>query len=450
MSLNAFPKAAQYFREAADLDANGAALDGDFFLNWGLARLHFETAGEHELDVARKKLKESGDFEGVAIADYHRIQLMVERREMDAAIKAVTEAYALAAHLPATPGKVLSFTSYAGYLGTSGRMAEAAAVLVQALAFAESVGDDGLTALVQMRLALIRGLLGDSRRGIEDLRRSVELAESARSPIATEALFNLGAMLVFTGDLPSSEAVYQQASHVAERYGDSYSLDYVKGALACNAYLHGQWEEALAHVEALLSGPRRMDDYDVLMTRTRIQLARSLRREAWESIVAAVQAAEDTGEAYRICAALALAARVAATTSAASVDALVERCLDAWGTRMNSEANEADLAATAVLIGRPELLLDAIRRNVTDTPWTTAARHMALGDFVEAGRVYAQIGSHPDEAYAHLQAGKRLIEQGCQAAGQVQLEKSLAFWRRVEASAYICECETLLARAESA
>jgi hypothetical protein len=102
------------------------------------------------------------------------------------------------------------------------------------------------------------------------------------------------------------------------------------------------------------------------------------------------------------------------------------------------------------LIGRPELLLDAIRRNVTDTPWTTAARHMALGDFVEAGRVYAQIGSHPDEAYAHLQAGKRLIEQGCQAAGQVQLEKSLAFWRRVEASAYICECETLLARAESA
>ena len=71
-------------------------------------------------------------------------------------------------------------------------------------------------------------------------------------------------------------------------------------------------------------------------------------------------------------------------------------------------------------------------------------------DLTVAADLYGQIGALPDEAYARLQAGRQLIEQGRQPEGDAELEKSLLFWRRVDATAYIRDCVELLARAASA
>lgn len=79
-----------------------------------------------------------------------------------------------------------------------------------------------------------------------------------------------------------------------------------------------------------------------------------------------------------------------------------------------------------------------------------AAHHSLQGSFDQATRVYARIGSLPDEAYARLRAGRQLIEQGRRSDGEAELEKSLAFWRRVGATAHVRECEGLLERAGSA
>jgi hypothetical protein len=59
--------------------------------------------------------------------------------------------------------------------------------------------------------------------------------------------------------------------------------------------------------------------------------------------------------------------------------------------------------------------------------------------------VYGRIGALPDEAYARLRAARALVEHGRRAEADLQLERSLAFFRRAGATAYVREGEALLA-----
>ena len=56
---------------------------------------------------------------------------------------------------------------------------------------------------------------------------------------------------------------------------------------------------------------------------------------------------------------------------------------------------------------------------------------MAAGDFELAAARYAELGSVPDEAFARLRAGERLLAAGRRSEGDRQLEQALAFYREV-------------------
>jgi hypothetical protein len=62
---------------------------------------------------------------------------------------------------------------------------------------------------------------------------------------------------------------------------------------------------------------------------------------------------------------------------------------------------------------------------------------MAAGDFELAAARYAELGSVPDEAFARLRAGERLLAAGRRSEGDRQLERALAFYREVEAAGYL-------------
>ena len=64
---------------------------------------------------------------------------------------------------------------------------------------------------------------------------------------------------------------------------------------------------------------------------------------------------------------------------------------------------------------------------------------VAEGDFERAADLYAGIGSLPDEAYARLHAGS-----------VAQVERSLAFWRSVGATAHVAAAEQSLRAGGSA
>jgi hypothetical protein len=72
-------------------------------------------------------------------------------------------------------------------------------------------------------------------------------------------------------------------------------------------------------------------------------------------------------------------------------------------------------------------------------------RSLPYGEGVRA-EIYAETGSLPDEAFARLRAAEVLIGEGRRAQGDQELQRALAFYRSVNATAYIREGEALLAR----
>jgi hypothetical protein len=94
---------------------------------------------------------------------------------------------------------------------------------------------------------------------------------------------------------------------------------------------------------------------------------------------------------------------------------------------------------------RPEDVLDALRHEASTTPWLTAGRAVAVGDFRGAADIFSGIGSPPHEAFYRLRAAEQLVTEGHRAQADEQLRAALAFYRSVNATRYVREGEALLA-----
>jgi len=79
------------------------------------------------------------------------------------------------------------------------------------------------------------------------------------------------------------------------------------------------------------------------------------------------------------------------------------------------------------------------------TPWTEEVRAYAQGDYAGAIEILRQTGSKPEEAEARLRAAEQLVGEGRRAEADEQLQRALGFYRSVGATAYVGECEALLA-----
>jgi hypothetical protein len=78
--------------------------------------------------------------------------------------------------------------------------------------------------------------------------------------------------------------------------------------------------------------------------------------------------------------------------------------------------------------------------------WIEAATAFASGAFLRAAASYKETGSLPDEAYARLRAAEALIQDGRRPEGDCELQRALAFYRSVDATAHLREGEALLAQ----
>jgi hypothetical protein len=56
-----------------------------------------------------------------------------------------------------------------------------------------------------------------------------------------------------------------------------------------------------------------------------------------------------------------------------------------------------------------------------------------------------EMGALPEEAFVRLRSAEALVEAGRRADADVQLDRALAFYRSVDATAYIREAEALFA-----
>ena len=88
-------------------------------------------------------------------------------------------------------------------------------------------------------------------------------------------------------------------------------------------------------------------------------------------------------------------------------------------------------------LGRGAELLELAAGVPAPTRWLRAGTAVAAGRFAEAADGYAEIGSRPDEAFARLRAGERLLAAGRRSEADRQLEQALAFYREVGAAGYL-------------
>jgi ATP/maltotriose-dependent transcriptional regulator MalT len=113
-----------------------------------------------------------------------------------------------------------------------------------------------------------------------------------------------------------------------------------------------------------------------------------------------------------------------------------------------------DVALHAEQIGVRDRLAKAAEATAARwTRWRKLIELMLDGDLRSAADDFAEIGTPTKEAELRRHAGRRFLEEGRRADGEVELEKALSFYRSVAATAHIAEIEALLgaaAQSESA
>jgi hypothetical protein len=72
------------------------------------------------------------------------------------------------------------------------------------------------------------------------------------------------------------------------------------------------------------------------------------------------------------------------------------------------------------------------------------------GELIAAADFVAETGAVTVESQLRFRGGQQLIAEGRHAPGAVELERALAFYRSVDASAYVAQIEAALAGVQSA
>ena len=102
------------------------------------------------------------------------------------------------------------------------------------------------------------------------------------------------------------------------------------------------------------------------------------------------------------------------------------------------------LARAAVDVGLGADLV-AVLETKSETLWQRIGIALCAGRFADAADLMAETGLRPDEARVRLRAAEALVLDGDRVSADEQLHHALAFFRAVDASAFVREGERLLA-----
>jgi hypothetical protein len=259
------------------------------------------------------------------------------------------------------------------------------------------------------------------------------------------AYANLGSSLVSLGDLERGFAAQASGREAAERYGLAGELRWLHGEQVLEHYWRGRWDDAVAGAdrvaaEAEAGTPSHMEDV-CRLARGAIRLARDDPAGALEDIRAGLEIARASGSTQAIYPGLAFSARFFAEAGdLAAAEAAAGELLAELG-RSGVIATDPDWSGPLAIVleaaGRSAELRRLTATVRSPARWLLAASAVADGDFRAAADRYAEIGSRPDEAFARLRAAKRLLAAGHRAEAASQLERALAFYREVAATAYL-------------
>jgi tetratricopeptide (TPR) repeat protein len=456
LSLNAFAAAARFYDSALGLWPVADPERAHLLLRLGRARHDAEGEGMDVLTEARDALLAAGEREAAAEAEVLLGDLMGNRGHGTLQDEHLERAAALVADVPPSRSKAYTLSYLALSLMLRGRHRDAIRVGREALEMAQRLGLEDLRAHALNSIGTCRTLLGDTG-GIDDLERSLAIALENNLPgDARRGYGNLAEVVGNQlGDLGRAFELRAEAMRVAERFGLAQEIHFFRAELAIECYWRGRWDEGVELADGLLSraeagSPHYMDSVCWLV-RGRIGLARG-NAEAFHDAAKALEVARLVKDPQVLYPAVAFRANAeVAAGRADEAGALADELLSSWSARPETMLDShlqsfVDLAVVLSALGRgPELIAIAMNARL-QTLWIDAAKAYVSGEFVRAAEIYQDAGSLPDEAFARLRAAEAMIGEGRRTEGDQQLQRALAFYRSVDAKAYLREGEALLAR----
>ena len=444
--LSALEAAERSYREALELWPEDDPERPELLLRYGKT-LQPRGLGAEVLGEAAEELLDSGDVEHAAEAHELLGQLLYLQRRQADAVEHFESAARLLANRPPSREKASVLAGLARFRMASDRADEAIAIGSDALAMAEELGLDELRANALNTMGTCRVMIGD-RDGVEDIKRAIDLSREMRTPQLARGLNNLASTMIVLGDLEGYD-LYNESFQEAERIGWTSARLWVEAERADAAYHRGDWATALDIATGILeSGERHVREVDAHVLRALIFLARGDSAVALEDSTAGVGLARELADPQIVFPALAVHARVLLETGAHDeAEQVAAELVASWEASPATFASSwlayvAPVAAAGVTRDKLASFLQGLKLK---TRWLEASLALLHGDMQEAARVYARMGSLPDEAHARLLAGVSLAEAGRQPEADEQLKLALAFFRSVGAERYVRQAEALLA-----
>jgi class 3 adenylate cyclase/tetratricopeptide (TPR) repeat protein len=451
LALNAFSSAAAFYEEALKLWPEDDPEKPRILLRRGQALFHAVGGGRDVLAEAAEELLDLGEREAAAEAYIVLSDLLhfVDGRD-DHAAERLEAATLLLAEQPPSRAKVAVLANRARFHMIADEAEDAIRIGFQAFQAAEELGLDEFQAHTLNTLGFSRVMIGD-RGGIVDLERSIAIAEDLNSTEAIRAHNNLAALSADLGDLTRAYEHYGHALRAAERFGHGPALKWLAAARMDELYWTGRWDEATETAEKIIAAAGTSSGsiqiVDARIVRSQVRVASGDLAGALDDSRAAAEVACEAGEPQVAFPALATRGNVLLAAgkqgeAGAAADELLARWAKSGASLPGSWLPE--LAVVLVALGRGGELTAAAERVATRTRWLDAASAFAAGEPAGAARIYAEIGSLPDEAYARLRAAAGFLEVGRRAEAEAELTLARAFYRRVGADAHLSEAETLL------
>jgi class 3 adenylate cyclase/tetratricopeptide (TPR) repeat protein len=455
LALNAFAAAARFYRAALELWPKEHPERPQLLLRLGTAVYAAEAKGADILEEARDGLVAAGDRAAAAEAETKLGELFGNQGRRPLEQKHLAQAVALLDGAPPSRSKAFTLSGVAASHMMAGNTAEAVRVATEALAIAEDLG-------LQERRTHAMSVKGVSMmdsgdpEGVAVLEQALEIALEHNLPEATHVYGNLAEVVSnFGGDLPRAAELREEGLRLSERFGMAHRVAWFIGERAVAYYWAGRWDEARAIAEQMFSkAAAGLPNYMDVQAHTvvgRIALARA-EASALTQAQKALELARAVRDPQLVYPSLAFCAR-ASEQSGRREEAvsLIDELLSMWRenphTLLHSHLQSfPDAAVVFTALGRGSELEEIGAQAMVETPWVRAATAFVRGEFEQAAEIYAETGSLPDEAYARLRTAEALIMSGRRAEGDAELQRALAFYRSVDAKAYLREGEALLAQ----
>ncbi|HEX6675525.1 MAG TPA: BTAD domain-containing putative transcriptional regulator [Actinomycetes bacterium] len=458
VGLGVFPTAARYYTEALALWPEDhpdrprlrfRAAEARFYTQGTVGAQPPGLGGDAggELRDARDELLAADDPGGAAEAEMLLAYLALDQGRPSEWKPHLRGALDLARKAPPSRSKAWALSHCAIHGLATGEVADASAAGREALSIARQLGLAELEATARSAVGALRVDQGDLG-GVADLERARAALAKLNSPDLINSHFLLGFAHSRLGDPAATMAVMMAARATANRIGSVYLVRWMKFQGAAGEYWAGMWDEAVATADEFEAAAASLGHHYLGVvchaSRAYIRLARGDGAGAVADAVAATQLAERWQDGHMPHIARTAHARtLLATGRTDEAAAVAEALLAKFRPGPLPVPIGVDLGVVLAGLGHPAAVLD--RRGVTGSAWLDALRAFVDGDAAGAADVYARIGSRPDEAYARMEAGRRLLAAGAPERARPQLTAALDFWRQVGAGAYAGEAEALLA-----